>query len=211
MEYLDPRIVWTGKGRYDPPDVESIVVNNITLFDNIQIQTIEFCNLKCDFCPNHYIIWDRTEDKKRGIPYNLMTVENYTKIVKNLAELGYKGRFSPYLMNEPLIDKDRIVEFIKIAREHLPDSFIQMDSNGTGLTKELMGDMIDAGLNRIQLDDYFDNRYAQRMLDVMKYFRGGRAWRANHSRQVPTGRKRQGAQHRGGEDWGIHPSHCEGV
>ena len=99
-----------------------------------------------------------------------MSIENYTKIVKNLAKLGYKGRFSPYLMNEPLIDKERIVEFIRIAREYLPECFIQMDSNGTGLTKELMGDMIDAGLNRIQLEDYFDDKYATRMLKVMAHF-----------------------------------------
>jgi MoaA/NifB/PqqE/SkfB family radical SAM enzyme len=171
MEYYEPRIVYIGKGRYDPPEVKSIVVNDIELFDNIQIQTVEFCNLKCDFCPNHYIIWKRIEDKKKGIPYNLMSIENYTKIVKNLAELGYKGRFSPYLMNEPLMDKSRIVEFIRIAREYLPDCFIQMDSNGTGLTVELMRGMVDAGLNRIQLDDYFDDRYAQRMGQVMLPFK----------------------------------------
>ena len=170
MEYYLPRILSVGKGAYEMSESPPIYTNEVRLFDNIQIQTIEFCNLKCDFCPNHYIIWDRIEDKKKGIAYNTMSVENYTKIVKNLANLGFNGRFSPYLMNEPLIDKDRIVEFIRIAREHLPNCFIQMDSNGTGLTKELMRDMIDAGLNRIQLDDYFDDRYAQRMLDVMSHF-----------------------------------------
>ena len=170
MEYYLQRILSVGKGTYHIPKRPDSYVRGIKLFDNIQIQTIEFCNLKCDFCPNHYIIWDRIEDKKKGILYNMMTDENYTKIVKNLANLGFNGRFSPYLMNEPLMDKDRIVEFIRIAREHLPDCFIQMDSNGTGLTKELMRDMIDAGLNRIQLDDYFDDRYAQRMLDVMSHF-----------------------------------------
>jgi MoaA/NifB/PqqE/SkfB family radical SAM enzyme len=175
MKFYEPRILYhrkdiIEKGLFDAPRQPEIYINDIKLFSNIQIQTIEFCNLKCDFCPNHYIIWDRIEDKKKGIAYNTMSVENYTKIVKELANLGYKGRFSPYLMNEPLIDKDRIVEFIRIAREYLPECFIQMDSNGTGLTKELMRDMIDAGLNRIQLDDYFDDRYAQRMLDIMKHF-----------------------------------------
>ena len=87
-----------------------------------------------------------------------MTEENYVKIVENLSRLGYKGRFSPYLMNEPLLDKDRLVKFIKIKRIFV-DPFIQIDSNGTGLTKQLMGDMIDPGLNRIQLDDYFNDEY----------------------------------------------------
>ena len=124
MEYYEPRIIHGGKGRYGqyhksignsnvtidgqytilmqeipslkPPD---IYLNGIKMFQSVQIQTIEFCNLKCDFCPNHYLIWDRVENKKKGIPYNLMTVENYTKIVKNLSKLNFQGRFSPYLMN----------------------------------------------------------------------------------------------------------------
>tara|TARA_A100001515_G_scaffold141213_1_gene137923 strand:+ start:102 stop:1010 length:909 start_codon:yes stop_codon:yes gene_type:complete len=170
MEYYLPRILQVGKGLFQAPHQPSIYTNNVKLFTNIQIQTIEFCNLKCDFCPNHYIIWDRIENKKKGIPHNTMTEENYVKIVENLSRLGYKGRFSPYLMNEPLLDKDRLVKFIKIAREYLPDAFIQIDSNGTGLTKQLMGDMIDAGLNRIQLDDYFNDEYAERMINVMQHF-----------------------------------------
>tara|TARA_Y100001963_G_scaffold147078_1_gene222901 strand:- start:106 stop:1095 length:990 start_codon:yes stop_codon:yes gene_type:complete len=186
MEYYEPRILCGGKGRYGqywkhignsrietipslvPPEV---YLNDIKMFSSVQIQTYEFCNLKCDFCPNHYIIWDRLEDKKKGIPYNIMSVENYTKIVKNLAKLGFQGRFSPYLMNEPLLDKDRIVEFIRIARKHLgPKVFIQMDTNGTGLTSKFLGEMIDAGLNRIQIDDYFNDEYAHRMIEACRPF-----------------------------------------
>ncbi len=185
MDYYEPRILHGGGGRYSQyyimesgntirklehlisPEVH---VNDIRLFESIQIQTFEFCNLKCDFCPNHYIIFDRIENKKKGIPHNQMTIENYTKLVKNLADINFAGRVSPYLMNEPLMDKNRMVEFIEIAREHLPDCFIQMDTNGTGLTPELLGDMIDAGLNRLQVDDYFDDKYAQRMLDICMKF-----------------------------------------
>ena len=168
MDYYQPRVITSGKGIQDAPRVDPIYVNGIELFDNIQIQTIEFCNLKCDFCPNHYIIYDRIDDKKKGIPYNKMTVEDYTKIVENLSRLDYCGRFSPYLMNEPLVDKKRIVEFIKIAREYLPGCFIQMDSNGTGLTSDWLGEMIEAGLNRIQLDDYFDDDYAIKMIEATR-------------------------------------------
>tara|TARA_R100000742_G_C4273136_1_gene92602 strand:+ start:428 stop:1429 length:1002 start_codon:yes stop_codon:yes gene_type:complete len=150
-----------------PPD---IYVNGIKLFESIQIQTFEFCNLKCDFCPNHYLIFDRIENKKKGIPHNQMSKKDYTKIVKNLADVQFSGRFSPYLMNEPLMDKNRMVEFIEIARQYLPKAFIQMDTNGTGLNKKLLGDMIDAGLNRIQIDDYFNDEYAIKMIEVCRNF-----------------------------------------
>ncbi len=174
MEYLEPRIMVTGKGAQKCSSDPIFVKDDIELFDSIQIQTIEFCNLKCDFCPNHYLIYDRIDDKKKGIPYNKMSVENYTKIVKDLASLGYKGRFSPYLMNEPLVDKKRIVEFIKIAREYLPDCYIHMDTNGTGLTRELLSEMVSVGLNRLQVDDYFDDENATKMIRVIEPFRNNK-------------------------------------
>ena len=170
MEYYLPRILQAGIGPNQPPVTKDIIINGIPLFDNIQIQTIEFCNLKCDFCPNHYLIWDRLDDKRNGTPYKLMSIENYTKLIKNLADLNYSGRISPYLMNEPLMDKERMVEIIGIAKEYLPNSYLTINTNGTGLTVDLMQGMIDAGMDRIQIDDYFDDKYATRMLKVMEHF-----------------------------------------
>ena len=63
-----------------------------------------------------------------------MSIENYTKLMKNLSDLNFTGRVSPYLMNEPLIDKNRMVELISITRKYLPDSPIKLNSNGTGVT-----------------------------------------------------------------------------
>jgi MoaA/NifB/PqqE/SkfB family radical SAM enzyme len=118
------------------------------------------------------MIWDRLEGKKKGIPYNIMSIENYTKIVKNLADLNFTGRVSPYLMNEPLMDKDRMVEIIGITRKYLPKNPIKINTNGTGLTTEFLGDMIDAGLTSIQIDDYFDDKYATKLLKQLEPFQG---------------------------------------
>ena len=150
----------------------------IPLFSSIQIQTIEFCNLKCDFCPNHYLIWDRIEMKKKKVPYNKMSFEDYEKIIINLKELGFWGRVSPYLMNEPLMDKERMPRFVEITKKHLPDCNVKINSNGTGLTTKLMGDLIDAGLDAIQIDDYFDDAYATKLIKELEPFAGqnGKCW-----------------------------------
>tara|TARA_A100001515_G_scaffold31175_1_gene24329 strand:- start:154 stop:1170 length:1017 start_codon:yes stop_codon:yes gene_type:complete len=148
------------------------IINDVPLFSSIQIQTIEYCNLRCDFCPNHYMIWDRKDDKKKGIPFNTMSLEDYEKICINLKKLGFWGRVSPYLMNEPLMDKDRMPKFIEITKKHLPDCNVKINTNGSGLTAQLMGDMIDAGLDSIQIDDYFSDDYAQKLINELKPFHG---------------------------------------
>ena len=48
-----------------------------------------------------------------------MSFEDYEKICINLKNLGFWGRVSPYLMNEPLMDKDRMPKFIEITKKHL--------------------------------------------------------------------------------------------
>ena len=144
-----------------------LLKNNTPLFTDIQIQTIQFCNLKCSFCPNHYMIWDRIDKKRKGIPYNSMSFEDYEKIMINLKKLKYKGRVSPYLMNEPLIDKDRIIEFIKITRKHLPQSEILINTNATFLSKKILIDMIEAGLNRVCIDDYFGDKNRKKLIKML--------------------------------------------
>ena len=65
------------------------VINRIPLFSSIQIQTIEYCNLKCDFCPNHYLTWDRIENKKKGIYYisaRLNKEKYFNKIRKQVEQ-----------------------------------------------------------------------------------------------------------------------------
>ena len=44
----------------------------------------------------------------------LRSSKDYTKIVKNLADIQFSGRFSPYLMNEPLMDKNtfKVMEYV---------------------------------------------------------------------------------------------------
>jgi radical SAM protein with 4Fe4S-binding SPASM domain len=148
------------------------LVDGFPLFLNIQIQTFEFCNLKCDFCPNHYLTWDRLKKKKQGIPYNKMSFEDYEKIMINLKKIKFNGGVFPYLMNEPLMDSNRMVKFIEITKKYLPDCWIKINTNGSNLTKKLLGDMIDAGLNELQIDNYIDDKYLAKIVSEIKSFAG---------------------------------------
>jgi radical SAM protein with 4Fe4S-binding SPASM domain len=82
-----------------------------------------------------------------------MQVEVYHHIIDQLQELGFAGRISPYLMNEPLLDK-RLPDLVAYTRERCPASWIAINTNGDALSEELVCRLFDAGLNSLDVNAY---------------------------------------------------------
>ena len=95
------------------------------LFNHIEIETYNRCNGTCSFCPVNHNIDPRIETK--------MTEGLFKKIVGELEEINYDGRFTTFSNNEPLLD-DRIIEWNQYARDHLPHSRMHLFTNGTLMT-----------------------------------------------------------------------------
>lgn len=108
----------------------------------VQIQTQSGCNGRCVFCPNDGII-------KAALPQGQMSPTLYQRIVDQLAPLAPR-RISPYLMNEPLLDK-RLPEFVRYTAERVPEATTLITSNGTHLSLEMGAALIDAGLKRLKV------------------------------------------------------------
>jgi radical SAM protein with 4Fe4S-binding SPASM domain len=116
---------------------------SVPLFTRIQIQTVSWCNRSCVFCPSG----------KFPVEKVFMPVEVYHRIVKQLQMLNYTGRISPYLMNESFLDK-RLPDLIAYTREHCPESWIAINTNGDALSETLLDRLFDAGLNSLDVNAY---------------------------------------------------------
>ena len=114
------------------------------LFNHIEIETINRCNGICSFCPVN-----RNADPRAEA---VMSKELFEKIVWQLEELQYSGRFTTFSNNEPLLD-ERIVEFNRFAREHLPKARFHMYTNGTLLTMDKFRALVDV-LDELIIDNY---------------------------------------------------------
>jgi Iron-sulfur cluster-binding domain/Radical SAM superfamily len=126
------------------PAVDQInAPESVPLFTRIQIQTVSWCNRSCVFCPSG----------KFPVEKVFMPVEVYHRIINQLQALNYTGRISPYLMNESLLDK-RLAEFITYIREHCPESWIAINTNGDALSETLLDRLFDAGLNSLDVNAY---------------------------------------------------------
>ena len=82
-----------------------------------------------------------------------MTEEVFERVLEELRRISFKGRFSPYLMNEPLLDK-RLPALIARARAALPDIDIFISSNGDALSVDLGHCLFDAGLDCLLINLY---------------------------------------------------------
>ena len=130
------------------------------MFNVIQIQTYDYCNRSCSFCPNDKNI------RKTG---NKMSLETFHKILDNLQGLQYKGRISPYMMNEPFLD-DRIFMICRFIRDKFPHNDIFCNTNGDWINNSTINELANSPLNRIHINLYCDNSLDRRKSTLLDLF-----------------------------------------
>ncbi|MBP2657243.1 MAG: radical protein [Firmicutes bacterium] len=93
-----------------------------SMFDHVEIETINRCNGNCDFCPV-----SRKSDTRE---YKLMKAELFEDIINQLADIKYAGKLALFSNNEPFLDENILYKH-KYAREKLPHAKMHLFTNGT--------------------------------------------------------------------------------
>ena len=125
----------------------------------IEISESGTCNRSCSFCPRSAKDF---VDKKEFITDKL-----HEKLCKELQDLNYKGtiRYSGFV--EPMLDKN-IYNLINMVRNFLPDSNVEMVTNGDPLNLKRLEKLFQSGLNRILISAYDGKEDADRLEDLCK-------------------------------------------
>lgn len=115
------------------------------LFNIIEIETHNRCTRHCWFC--------KFGQKSLNPSHRLLPDELIEKIADNLHDLNFRGRISPFGINEPLLDS-RIFDIIRLFRSKCPQAFISIASNGDLLTEKIFHALMAAGLDALGLAVY---------------------------------------------------------
>jgi len=115
----------------------------------IEIELFAFCNRKCWFCPNSEI--DRITNK------SVMPNSMYENVLTQLAEISFSGEMTFSRYNEPLAKKDLFLERLRMARNYLPTAKLRTNTNGDYLDADYVGELRDAGLNELFVQQYLGN------------------------------------------------------
>ncbi len=144
-KFLDPNIKNKLKSVEGRIQLLNFKGKDLPLPTEIEISESGTCNRTCSFCPRsdpNFI------DKKEFISNEL-----HKKLCLELKELNYSGtiRYSGFV--EPLLDKN-IFNLIRMARENLCNSNIEMVTNGDVLSLNRLKKLFASGLNKILISVY---------------------------------------------------------
>jgi MoaA/NifB/PqqE/SkfB family radical SAM enzyme len=128
----------------------------------VQFQTVSWCNARCLFCG-----YPETHDT---LPQGVMDEDLFRKIADECGR-HFVGRISPYLMNEPLMDKKLPERLAYLNRAKQPFTKTKINSNGFLLTEDMSLGLIESGLRHlwISVQGYSEESYKASMglkLDV---------------------------------------------
>ena len=104
--------------------------------NEVSLETLAQCNAACTFCP--YPTLERIGTR---MPYELIR-----RLIDEMATWEHPFFFSPFKVNEPLLDK-RLIPICQEFNEKVPKGVLRIFTNGSPLTEERAQEI--AGLNRV--------------------------------------------------------------
>jgi len=132
----------------------------IPLFKIIELETINRCNSKCQFCPVNATVPQR--------PKKYMSNELFHKIINELKTMNFVGQICMFSANEPFLDPN-IIDRIKFAKINLPNAKMNITSNGSMLNLKKFLASIDY-IDELIINNYDTERKVHDNLwDIVNY------------------------------------------
>lgn len=118
------------------------LVAGLKLPVNLDLNTLNRCNVSCVMCP-HAVRFD--DQGGRKAPYYRLTLDEYNQVTNGLVinSAHFVGAYA-----EPLLNKDI---FALIAQAHSRGAFTAITSNGLALSDKIAIKLVDAGLDMISI------------------------------------------------------------
>lgn len=131
----------------------------IPLMSVVEISNSGLCNRKCSFCP-------RSDPNYPDIN-EFLSGKTHTKIFSELSELNYNGMVIYSGFVEPLLHK-KIYENIAEAKKFLPNSQIEIITNGDVLNIKRIKKLFESGLSTLLISVYDGPKEEERFYELCK-------------------------------------------
>lgn len=116
---------------------------------SVQIDICSACNLQCNFCFHS----DKAAIDAANIKFGVMQWETYQKIIDDMKTSWGEQKIKKlrlFKIGEPLLNRN-VCQMVKYAKEANVAECIEITTNGTLLNKEMSLDLIEAGLDILNI------------------------------------------------------------
>ena len=122
------------------------VFGDMPIFSDIEFSLCGLCNRNCVFCPraNPEVYPDKKE---------YITIKLFSKIINELAKYKYSGLMSFSGFSEPFMHR-KLFELVKITKHNLPESKLEITTNGDMLNVQKIKKLHKLKLNSILVSMY---------------------------------------------------------
>lgn len=129
-------------------------------FTTLEFSVTGLCNRTCEFCPraDPSVYPNRNEHLELGL---------YEKIVQELGSRGYASNVVYSGFGEPTLNK-KLPTFIQLTRQHCPDSFIEVKTDGDFLDVEKVTLLFEMGLSRLNVSVYDGPDHMDRFAEMRR-------------------------------------------
>jgi radical SAM protein with 4Fe4S-binding SPASM domain len=114
----------------------------------LYVEPTNVCNFRCVLCPESF-----PDYQEQAGYYGRMPLELFQKVVRDLQELGGVRSLKLYFEGEPLLNPDLHL-MIKMAKDGGAADRVEVTSNGSMLTERRAIELIEAGLDYLQVSIY---------------------------------------------------------
>ena len=121
------------------------------LFNVIDIETSSYCNRRCATCLRNS--WPDRNAVRVMFDQQFMPVDVYSQLLRQCADLDFRGRICLCHWNEPLLDP-RLPDLARMAAAYRR-WILSLSTNGDALTEELAS-RLDGVLDQISISVYSD-------------------------------------------------------
>lgn len=123
------------------------ITDYMSTLQSVQINPSEMCNRTCVFCP-------RNDPKIYKNHKKYISVDTCIEIGKQLSDFDFKGRIGFVGFGEPLLNEN-IVSCVAAIRKHCNTAqWIEINTNGDFLTRDLIIKLYNAGCTNIAISMY---------------------------------------------------------
>ena len=117
------------------------------IFSIVEISVVAACNRRCSFCPV-------SDDYYKTVGLSgVMKQSLYEKLLNDLKSIEFSGMILFSGESEPLLHK-RLDRLISRTKEILPNTQIEVNSNGDLLTETKLRSLFEAGLDTLSISMY---------------------------------------------------------